>query len=107
MHEKLINTNSNCKRDENYQEAECPKGWEKLNVQTKKKIEVIIDYLNSKRMKEITIKIDGSTIKKGYAVEKDRSFDSNARISDYLKPSAKITLTRTGNGIFGRKELIF
>ncbi|GEP93714.1 hypothetical protein CTE07_53590 [Chitinophaga terrae (ex Kim and Jung 2007)] len=78
-----------------------------MDTQSQKKLEVIIDYLNSKKMKEITIKIDGSTIKTGYAIEKDRSFDSNARISDYLKPDVKISLIHTRSGIFGRKELIF
>lgn len=83
------------------------KGWELLDKQSQQRIEKMIDLITSKSIKEIKLKVDGFTIRKGHAIEKDRKFDSDARVSDYLKQHSKISLNRTNDGVFGTKEVIF
>ncbi|NLR64762.1 hypothetical protein HGH92_10640 [Chitinophaga varians] len=82
-------------------------GWELLDKQSQRKFEAIIELIFTKNIKEIKLKIDGSSIKKGYAIEKDRKFDSNARVSDYLKSNSKLSLNFTNDGVFGTKEIFF
>jgi hypothetical protein len=83
------------------------KGWELLDKQSQQRIEKMIDLIISKSIKEIKLKVDGFTIRKGYAIGKDRKFDPDARLSDYLKQNSKISLNRTNDGVFGTKEVIF